>query len=966
MTRFTCKATFVIALVTLGQHGINSVKADLIFGTPIKMPGPINEAFWDISTSISADNLEVFFNSNRNGGWKLMTAQRDNVFEPFGTPEFVNTANHPSLSLDGLSLFFSDGGGRFGNHDLYEMKRLTTDDPWGPMINLGPNINTSAYERWPSISADGLSIYFNRDQDNFDSNLDIWPTEIWISQRPDLSSPFGLPSKIPSIINSGNANAASISNDGRTLFFSNSSAGRNGQSDILVSTRATTSDPWRAPVNLPSEINGPYNEWQPEISPDGGMLYFSRSRTSDPWGDWDIWQVSVEDIHKPEIVNVVAPSGVADTEGNDWGNLPTSPLRVQQLYLSSFFDSITGEQAISSLAWRPDERIDAYTGSDTFTIRLSTTEVDDLSMVFSENTGKDETLVFDGPVTFSTTANSSPRGFDFLVEFTEPFIYDPGRGNLLVDITTTGFDTEGGALDSVDFPGDRRLLVQTWAGNDVTSDTADGAFDFLHVMQFAFNDLRTFSLNGGGDTYNQDFDEMETGRRLPSGWSGVTSDGIKNSAVGLGLTDGFLTLPGSVADGVLGILNLGGNSESFGPAPDGFIPTWTAELGGQNDRFGRDDVIADGASDRALGVSRENNDDAGELNLEIEIADGTLRAFVLDWDLEIWGGDPDADFRSPEGPGMKVDVMVGGNSYGTMTENLLPGTKFDSSEDESGSVHNATLIDGNVYSVRNISSGIKEVSDADGAVGNMVQINFNSNWNDAADDRSNGWFSAIDNVRLRALAPGDADANGTVDVDDLLTLLAGQKFNQGVDGVTWEQGDFNADDQFNTGDLLAMLAFLSGQFPSDPYASEAGGAADSVADVIVNSQTGEITIDLAGHTASAIIIESAAEIFNGTQPDWDTTSQFLSTLPGELGNVLFTSTASGVDELGVVISAEFLGRDKEFYLQDLDLNISIASEGGALTKGNVIVVPEPSTWLLLLSGVLLVGWRQAKRSPGRQ
>jgi len=490
-----------------------------------------------------------------------------------------------------------------------------------------------------------------------------------------------------------------------------------------------------------------------------------------------------------------------------------------------------------------------------------------------------------------------------------------------------------------------------------TAGANPGAADFEFV-----GTLEPFVINGGGETYFQDFDVLETKTNaLPSGWSGVTSEGPSRSIDGLGLTDGFLTVPGSDDDGVLGILNLGGNAERFGPATAGHIPTWTAELADSfpnNPLFGRDDAIADNASDRALGISRENNDHAGELNFEVEIAENTLRAFVFDWDLEIWGGDPDGVFRSPEGPGMKVDVSVGGNPYDTMTENLHPGDLFDSLEDGGDTPHNATLIDGNVHSVRGMTSGIKEVSDADGAIGNTVQIKFNSNWNGAADDGANGWFSAIDNVRFRALAAGDADANGVVDVADLLMLLGSQKFNQGVDGVTWEQGDFNADDQFNTGDLLAMLSFLSGTFPSDPYASEAGGASDPVADIIVNSETGEVTVDLAGHTVSAVIIESASEIFNGVQPEWDTTSQFPSTLPGELGNVLFTSTAAGVDELGAVISAEFLGRDKEFYLQDLDLNILIASEGAALTKGNVIVVPEPSTWLMLgLGSLLLVGWR---------
>jgi len=540
--------------------------------------------------------------------------------------------------------------------------------------------------------------------------------------------------------------------------------------------------------------------------------------------------------------------------------------------------------------------------------------------------------------------------------------------------------------DGLNVTGDSGMRIfsdnQVWRiGSFTTPQSAwIGAIDEFAIFDSVLDDDAIFDLFengitpvdplvllGGGQTYVQDFDEMGLGTRLPRGWTGVTEEGVVGRAVGLGLTDGFLTVPGSDDDGVLGVLNLGGNEGNFGPAPGGFIPTWTAELAGANNLFGQDDAEADNASDRALGVSRENNSHVGQLNFEIEIADANLRAFVLDWDLEIWGGDPDGDFRSPEGPGMAVDVTVGATSYATMTANLLPGAKFDSLEDGSGSDHNATLIDGNVHSVRGMSSGIKEVSSADGAVGNMVQINFNSNWNGTDNGDANGWISAIDNVQLRALAPGDADANGVVDVADLLQLLGGQKFNQGVDGVTWEQGDFNADDQFNTGDLLAMLSFLSGTFPSDPYASEAGGASDAVADLIVNSETGEVTVDLAGHIVSVVIIESASEIFNGSQPEWDTTSQFPSTLPGELGNVLFTSTASGTDELGAVISAEFLGRDKEFYLQDLDLNILIASEGGALTKGNVIVVPEPSAWLMLgLGSLLLVGWRQGatRRRPG--
>jgi len=183
-------------------------------------------------------------------------------------------------------------------------------------------------------------------------------------------------------------------------------------------------------------------------------------------------------------------------------------------------------------------------------------------------------------------------------------------------------------------------------------------------------DVVPFDIAGNGETYFQDFDALETKTsRMPEGWTGVLKDGITGRIAGLGLTDGFLTVPGSENDGVLGVLNLGGNPESFGPATAGHIATWTAELADafpNNPLFGQDDAVADNAADRALGISRENSAGAGELNFEVEIVDAAMRAFVLDWDLEIWGGDPDADFRSAEGPGMKVDVMVGW-SVGTPT-----------------------------------------------------------------------------------------------------------------------------------------------------------------------------------------------------------------------------------------------------------------------------------------------------------
>ena len=48
--------------------------------------------------------------------------------------------------------------------------------------------------------------------------------------------------------------------------------------DIYVSQRASTDAPWGTPQNLGPNINSPYREFYPSLSPDGHTLYFSSTR----------------------------------------------------------------------------------------------------------------------------------------------------------------------------------------------------------------------------------------------------------------------------------------------------------------------------------------------------------------------------------------------------------------------------------------------------------------------------------------------------------------------------------------------------------------------------------------------------------------------------------------------------------------------------------------------------------------
>ena len=143
-----------------------------IFGTPTNLGPTVNSSSTDGRPSISANGLSLFFNSNRLGGYgylDIYVATRATTDANRGTPvnlgPTVNSSasdSSPSISADGLSLYFaSRRPGGYGQADLYVTTRLTTEHPWRTPVNIGPPVNSSYYEGFPSISSDDLSLYFS-------------------------------------------------------------------------------------------------------------------------------------------------------------------------------------------------------------------------------------------------------------------------------------------------------------------------------------------------------------------------------------------------------------------------------------------------------------------------------------------------------------------------------------------------------------------------------------------------------------------------------------------------------------------------------------------------------------------------------------------------------------------------------------------------------------------------------------
>ena len=84
----------------------------------------------------------------------------------------VTTLAHPSISPDGKYLFFvSDAMGGYGGKDIYRARAIGND--FGPIENLGPQINTEGDEVFPYVR-DSVTLYFASDGHPGMGGLDLY------------------------------------------------------------------------------------------------------------------------------------------------------------------------------------------------------------------------------------------------------------------------------------------------------------------------------------------------------------------------------------------------------------------------------------------------------------------------------------------------------------------------------------------------------------------------------------------------------------------------------------------------------------------------------------------------------------------------------------------------------------------------------------------------------------------------
>jgi hypothetical protein len=263
------------------------------FGEPVNLGPSINTEAHECFSTISSDGLELYFfdlylvRSGNIGGMDIWMIRRASVSEAWGEPVNlgppINTEYDdakPSLSADGLTLYFSSNRpGGHGEFDIWMSTRATVMDPWGEPVNLGEPVN-SEFElylnEWEVFRPEGYG-----------------EGDIWVAKRASTDDPWGDPVNLGEAVNSIHYDSCPyLSPDGLLLFFHGWRPGGPGQEDMWVSTRSSTSDAWDSPIPLPAPINGRQIEGCPGVSADGSTFYFASLRGGGS-GMGDTWQAPI-------------------------------------------------------------------------------------------------------------------------------------------------------------------------------------------------------------------------------------------------------------------------------------------------------------------------------------------------------------------------------------------------------------------------------------------------------------------------------------------------------------------------------------------------------------------------------------------------------------------------------------------------------------------------------------------------
>lgn len=244
---------------------------------------------------LSADGRMLLFTSRLNAFsdeniyYSLRNKEGWSERQPLASINTPNNEGMSTLARNGHSLLFTacQRQDAAGICDLWEATLEGVE-----ATNVRPasgSLNTEAWESQASLSCDGRELFFSSTRQGGHGGSDLW-----VCQRLP-GGEWGIPENLGSVVNTaGDEEAPFISADGQTLFFSSTGHAGYGDQDLYFSRRRNDGS-WSPPVNLGPPVNSPWCELGFFVSHDGRTGYFASNKPGGE-GGMDIYHFELPEV----------------------------------------------------------------------------------------------------------------------------------------------------------------------------------------------------------------------------------------------------------------------------------------------------------------------------------------------------------------------------------------------------------------------------------------------------------------------------------------------------------------------------------------------------------------------------------------------------------------------------------------------------------------------------------------------
>lgn len=280
----------------------------------------VNTPFADYYPFVPADESFVIYNARREGDSETLpngTYAANFYLSEVKNGEFVNghqigkevSTDYGDEEVVGLS---SDGSRAllFINNFDHQGDLFIADVVDGELQNvekLPKEINSTSHEIAATISPDGKAIYFASDRSGGYGGVDLYVSRVLPNGEWSTALNLG-----PSINTAEDEDFPNLSVDGKTLFFSSRGHTSIGGYDIFKASWDAEKGKWAGVVNVGYPINTPDDDMNYRESETGRYGYIATLR-SDGFGDLDIYRVTFNEVDpRYTVINgiITAEDGV--------------------------------------------------------------------------------------------------------------------------------------------------------------------------------------------------------------------------------------------------------------------------------------------------------------------------------------------------------------------------------------------------------------------------------------------------------------------------------------------------------------------------------------------------------------------------------------------------------------------------------------------------------------------------------